>query len=108
MDKSNLEVWQRGPVEGVPDLLQPVAHALLQAAGGAPRYTRDFLDDSLCQKPVGIAAVGIRLNLLAGVVILLFTYANNKKLTVDQLRFLRAGDNPDNLPPKLAHLVVVY
>jgi hypothetical protein len=24
------EVWQRGPINGVPGLLQPVAHALLQ------------------------------------------------------------------------------
>ena len=25
------EVWQRGPLENIPSLLQPVAHALLQA-----------------------------------------------------------------------------
>jgi hypothetical protein len=25
------EAWLRGPVEGVPDVLQPIAHALLQA-----------------------------------------------------------------------------
>ena len=25
------EVWQRGPLENIPGLLQPVAHALLQA-----------------------------------------------------------------------------
>ena len=26
------EWWQRGPVDGVPDLLQPVAHILLQVS----------------------------------------------------------------------------
>ncbi len=26
------EVWQRGPIEGVPGLLQPVAHALLEVS----------------------------------------------------------------------------
>ena len=29
--KDKREVWQRGPVENTPALLQPVAHALLQA-----------------------------------------------------------------------------
>jgi len=31
MAESLPEVWLRGPVEGVPAALQPVAHALLQA-----------------------------------------------------------------------------
>jgi len=31
MSKNSLEVWLRGPLEGIPPLLQPAAHALLQA-----------------------------------------------------------------------------
>ena len=108
MDKSNLEVWQRGPVEGVPDLLQPVAHALLQAAEDAKRHTQDFPDELLWQKPFGVASVGFHLNHLAGVVNRLFTYADNKKLTVDQLKFLKAEENPDKLPLKVADLVSVF
>ena len=30
-DNPLLEVWQRGPIKDIPLLLQPVAHALLQA-----------------------------------------------------------------------------
>jgi len=30
-NKNKPEVWLRGPLEGIPPLLQPVAHALLQA-----------------------------------------------------------------------------
>lgn len=108
MDKSNLEVWQRGPVEGVPDLLQPVAHALLQAAEDAKRYTQDFPDELLWQKPFGVASVGFHLNHLSGVVNRLFTYADNKKLTVDQLKFLKVEENPDNLHLKVADLVSVF
>lgn len=108
MEKSNLEVWQRGPVEGVPDLLQPVAHALLQAAEDAKRYTQDFPNELLWQKPFGVASVGFHLNHLSGVVNRLFTYADNKKLTVDQLKFLKAEENPDNLPLKVADLVSVF
>ena len=29
--QANTEYWQRGPVAGIPPLLQPVAHALLQS-----------------------------------------------------------------------------
>jgi uncharacterized damage-inducible protein DinB len=108
MEKSNLEVWQRGPVEGVPDLLQPVAHALLQAAEDAKKYTADFPDELLWQKPFGMAAVGFHLNHLSGVVNRLFTYADNKKLSVDQLKFLKAEENPENLALKVADLVGVF
>lgn len=36
----NLEVWMRGPIEGVPALLQPVAHALLQVDEDILKYTK--------------------------------------------------------------------
>src|SRR5690606_284086 len=108
MDKSNLEVWQRGPVEGVPDLLQTVAHALLQAAEDAKKYTRDFPDELLWQKPFGVASVGFHLNHLTGVVNRLFTYADNKKLSTDQLKFLKAEENTENLPLKVADLVGMF
>ena len=108
MDKSNLEVWQRGPVENVPDLLQPVAHALLQANEEAKRYTENFPDDLLWEKPFGVASVGFHLNHLSGVVDRLFTYAENKKLTEAQLKFLKDEENPENLPVKVAYLVEVF
>ena len=33
------EFWLRGPVPGVPPLVQPVAHALLQATNGLLPYS---------------------------------------------------------------------
>jgi len=36
------EVWQRGPIEGIPVLLQPVAHALLQADEEIMNILKDF------------------------------------------------------------------
>lgn len=108
MDKSKLEVWQRGPVEGVPDLLQPVAHALLQAKEDARKYTGSFPDELLWKKPAGVAAVGFHLNHLTGVVDRLFTYADNKKLSEGQLRFLKAEENPEKLTLKVAELLEVF
>ncbi|WP_311196066.1 hypothetical protein [Antarcticibacterium sp. 1MA-6-2] len=39
------EVWLRGRIEGIPDLLQPVAHALLQAREDIHVYLKDFPED---------------------------------------------------------------
>ncbi|HEU5147585.1 MAG TPA: DinB family protein, partial [Chryseosolibacter sp.] len=56
MSDSSLEVWQRGPVEGVPALLQPVAHALLQAVEEVERYTANFPSEFLWERPAGVAS----------------------------------------------------
>jgi hypothetical protein len=42
MPKNILEVWLRGPLPDVPVLLQPVAHALLQAQEELAEYMHDF------------------------------------------------------------------
>lgn len=84
------EVWQRGPVEGVPSLLQPVAHALLQATEEVERYTDAFPAALLWARPAGVASVGFHLLHIRGVIDRLFTYARGSSLTDDQLRELAA------------------
>src|SRR5690606_28973611 len=107
MDNSKLEVWQRGPIEGVPDLLQPVAHALLQAKEDARRYTEQLPDELLWEKPYGVASAGFHLNHLSGVINRLFTSADNRKLSSEQLTILNAEETPDTLPLKRADLIEV-
>src|SRR5690606_22308853 len=107
-DQSKLEVWQRGPIEGVPDLLQPVAHALLQANEEVERIMENFPDHLLWEKPYGMASVGFHLNHLSGVVDRLLTYADNRKLSEDQFRFLKREGNPDNLPIGTEDLVNAF
>jgi uncharacterized damage-inducible protein DinB len=82
------EVWQRGPVEGVPPLLQPVAHALLQAAEDARQYTESFPSELLWEKPANVASVGFHLLHMRGVVDRLFTYARAEALSREQLAAL--------------------
>lgn len=84
------EVWQRGPVDGIPPLLQPVAHALLQVVEELDRYTRDFPAGLLWERPAGVASVGFHLLHIAGVIDRLFTYARGESLTPDQLKDLAA------------------
>jgi hypothetical protein len=85
-----LEVWQRGPVEGVPGLLQPVAHALLQALEEVEREMENFPATLLWNKPAGVAAVGFHLQHLTGVLDRLFTYARDEMLSPEQLKALTA------------------
>lgn len=88
------EVWQRGPIEGVPPLLQPVAHALLQAVEEVEKYTASFPDSLLWNRPAGMASAGFHLQHLSGVLDRLFTYARGDALTPQQLKSLTAEGQP--------------
>ena len=81
---SQEEVWLRGPINGIPSQLQPVAHALLQAHEEVQRYTQDFPEQLLWERPAGVASVGFHLQHLRGVLDRLFTYARNESLTPEQ------------------------
>lgn len=91
-----VEVWMRGPVPDVPPLLQPVAHALLQAAEEVAKYMDGFDDTYLWVKPAGRASVGFHLQHISGVVDRLFTYALATPLSEQQFEYLRAEgwENP--------------
>ena len=88
------EVWQRGPVPGIPPLLQPVAHALLQAREEVEQLMLGFPADSLWEKPAGVASVGFHLQHLTGVLDRLFTYAKGEGLSETQRNWLAAEGKP--------------
>lgn len=88
------EVWLRGPVPDVPSLLQPVAHALLQAREEVQRLTKDFPASLLWTRPAGVASVGFHLQHLAGVLDRLFTYARGELLTAEQTSALATEGQP--------------
>ena len=98
------EAWLRGPVEGVPDVLQPVAHALLQAREEARSLLQNFPAELLWHRPDGLASVGFHLQHIAGVIDRLFTYARGESLSPEQQNILAvegrepaAGGNADDL-----------
>jgi uncharacterized damage-inducible protein DinB len=82
------EVWLRGPLEGIPPLLQPVAHALLQAREELNELMNGFPDSLLWERPAGMASPGFHLQHLTGVLDRLFTYAKGEQLTQPQLDYL--------------------
>ncbi len=84
----NLEVWMRGPIAGLIPLLQPIAHAILQAREEVNLMMIDFPDALIWERPSGVASVAFHLQHLSGVVDRIFTYANNQILNEDQLEQL--------------------
>jgi uncharacterized damage-inducible protein DinB len=89
------EAWMRGPVAGVPALLQPVAHALLQSQEEIHALLSGFPDELLWQQPAGVASVGFHVQHITGVLDRMLTYAAGQALSEEQLAYLSAEGKPD-------------
>ncbi|OGX83363.1 metal-dependent hydrolase [Hymenobacter lapidarius] len=94
-----LEVWLRGPLPNVPPLLQPVAHALLQAREELNAALADFPPELLNERPAGVASVGFHLQHLAGVLNRLLTYARAEPLSESQFADFNAETPPLPISP---------
>lgn len=94
LEMSLPEFWMRGPVPEVPALLQPVAHALLQAQEEIHTMLSGFPDALLWEQPVGVASVGFHLRHITGVLDRLFTYADQQSLSSVQLDYLAGEKTP--------------
>lgn len=89
------EVWQRGPIENMPALLQPIAQALLQAREELYEMMFNFPDKLLWERPGGVASPAFHLQHLTGVLDRLFTYAKEQSLTEKQLYLLSLEGNKE-------------
>jgi len=93
------EVWLRGPVDGIPALLQPVAHSLLQSREELTAYLSGLSPDQIWRPSRSAASVGFHVRHAGGSLDRLFTYARGEQLSPDQLAALRAetgtGETPD-------------
>lgn len=76
-----LEVWQRGPLPEIIPMLQPVAHALMQAREEINGYMDNFPVELLWQRHAGMASTGFHLQHLSGVLDRVFTYARAEGLS---------------------------
>jgi uncharacterized damage-inducible protein DinB len=102
------EVWLRGPLPEIPPLLQPVAHALLQAREEIARYLACFPAAKLAERPLGLASVGFHLRHLTGVLDRTFTYARAEALSEAQLAYLAAETQPPTHPGAVPELVQAF
>jgi len=102
---SAVEAWLDGPVAGVPPLLMPVAHALLQAHRDVERAAADLTVDELWARPGGAAAVGFHLRHMAGSTDRLVTYARGVPLTSAQRAAIKVEGEPGAPPASVAELL---
>jgi len=104
---ANTEWWQRGPVEGVPALLQPVAHILLQVDESAGELTENLTEDQWNARPGGVASCAFHVRHIPGVIDRLFTYARGEKLSEEQFAAIRRESEPldmNEVPAAMADL----
>lgn len=102
------EVWLRGPIAGVPDELQPVAHALLQALEEVRELASELPGDLLWSRPGGLASAGFHLRHMGGVIDRLFTYARGAPLDDHQRLALKAESTPPDAPVTAADLIAAF
>jgi len=104
---ANTEWWQRGPIEGVPALLQPVAHILLQVRESTTQLVEGLTEAEWNARPAGVASAAFHVRHMAGVIDRLFTYARGQALSPEQFAAIRAEGAPlaaSEVPDVLAAL----
>ncbi len=99
------EVWLEGPIDGILVLLQPLAFALQQAREEVAIWMKDFPETLLWLKPAGVASPGFHLQHISGVLDRIFTYAEGKSLSAEQLQYLKAEGNPAETDDTLEGLI---
>ena len=105
--EQQLEFWLRGSLPGITSILQPVAHAILQAQMEVQRALDHFPEARLWDKPAGSASVAFHLQHLAGVLDRLFTYAKGRQLSQLQLNALQKEGKEEN-DIRLAELIQLF
>lgn len=85
-----VEVWLRGPIPGIADVLQPAAHAFLQIREEMERSLPALGADAVWTMPAGAASVAFHARHLAGSTDRLLTYARGASLSTEQLASLQS------------------
>jgi uncharacterized damage-inducible protein DinB len=91
---ASTEWWQRGPVDGVPAVLQPVAHILLQVRESVGEMVEGLTEEQWNGRPAGVASAAFHVRHMAGVIDRLFTYARGHALSAEQLAAIKVEGAP--------------
>ena len=103
---ASADPWLRGPVEGIPALLQPVAHALIAAGEDIERAVAGIAPEQLWARPVDVASVGFHIAHLAGSTDRLLTYARGEALSESQRASLTRERGVGEARPPLEDLLI--
>lgn len=87
---ASTEWWQRGPIDGIPAVLQPVAHILLQVRESVGELVAPLTQIEWNSRPAGVASAAFHVRHITGVIDRLFTYARGDALSEGQFAALRS------------------
>ena len=82
--------WLRGPIAGIPALLQPVAHALIDADEDTRKALAGLTAEQLNRRPGSAASAAYHVKHAMGSLDRLFTYARGETLSAEQTAALVA------------------
>jgi hypothetical protein len=99
------EVWLRGPVEGVPAVLMPAAHAFMQVSEEVAAVAGSLTTDELWVRPGGAASTGFHLQHIVGATDRLLTYTRGEMLSDTQKAYLKSEGTPGQPAATAASLV---
>ena len=91
---ASTEWWQRGPIAGVPAVLQPVAHILLQVRESVGELVENLTEEHWNMRPAHVASCAFHVRHITGVIDRLFTYARGEQLSPEQFAAIREEGAP--------------
>ena len=86
---ANTEWWQRGLIDGIPPVLQPVAHILLQVRESVGELVVNLSEPEWNARPSHVASVAFHVRHITGVIDRLFTYARGEALSAEQFAVIQ-------------------
>jgi uncharacterized damage-inducible protein DinB len=108
MNRDLPEPWLRGPVPGIPLLLQPAAHAFIMAREDVDAALDGVTPEQLFAQPGGAASLAFHLVHLAGSTDRLLTYARGARLDDAQKAALAFERNIGNVRPPLSEMLATW
>ncbi|HJR63074.1 MAG TPA: DinB family protein [Gemmatimonadaceae bacterium] len=105
---SRPEVWLRGPIPGIPPLLQPVAHSLLQCREEVNAALTELTPEQLVSRPGGAASIRYHVRHAVGSLDRLFTYARGEQLSGAQRAALAAEPDSEGQSADAVELVTLF
>ncbi|MEP6730104.1 MAG: DinB family protein [bacterium] len=102
------EVWLRGALPGIPPLLQPVAHGLMQCQAEVGATLPVLTTKQIWSRPENIASIGYHVRHAIGSLDRLFTYARGEQLSRAQLATLRFEGDASIGPETADELIAAF
>ena len=102
------EPWLRGPLPGIPAVLQPAAHAFVMAREDVTAAVGGLTEEHLWVQPGGITPLGFHLAHLTGSTDRLLTYARGEGLSAAQQEALKAERSIVERRPPLDQLLAAW